>query len=87
VTVVDAASRVGNFEIIPNLDMSIIASLSDVAAANLTLNIFSLLKSKSALAKTTDGRYIFGAFLADKRSAAWYSNLKARATAELGIKL
>eukprot|EP01113_Clastostelium_recurvatum_P025326 TRINITY_DN3046_c0_g1_i7.p1 TRINITY_DN3046_c0_g1~~TRINITY_DN3046_c0_g1_i7.p1 ORF type:complete len:535 (+),score=92.84 TRINITY_DN3046_c0_g1_i7:49-1653(+) len=86
VNVVDAAARVGSFDIVPNMDLSIMGSMSDLDATNLVLNIYAALKSRSSLLKTSSGQYVLGAFYADKRSAAWYANLKTRASAEQGIR-
>lgn len=87
VTLVDAASSVGDFDIIPNFDMSIIDTLSDADAHTRLLKMLGMLKAKPSLYKLPDGRYVVGAFLAERRSAPFYQTLKQRAASELGMNI
>ncbi len=89
VTLVNAASEVGNFHIMPNFDMSIIggSGSSDTAAQDLLLRMLSKLKGKSALRRLADGRHVVGAFRAEARAPAFYNALKSRAANELQMNL
>jgi hypothetical protein len=88
-TIVDAASQVGSFDIVPNFDMTILNTGSQAGDQDTMLRILSKLKGYSALLKRPDGKFVVGLFNpnAQGRTASFYSTVKQRAATELGMSL
>ncbi len=88
-TVVEAASAVGKFDIIPNFDMTILNTGSASGDQDAIIRILGKLKPYSALSKRSDGKFVVGLFFPDAhgRTASFYSAVKSRAATELGMNL
>lgn len=86
-TMVDAAAAVGDFDIIPNFDISIMGGMSETDALNKMIAMLGKLRGKSALYRLSDGRFVVGAFRAEARSPAFFATFKKRAAAELQMNI
>lgn len=88
-TIVDAASQVGSFDIVPNFDMTILNTGSASGDQDTMIRILGKLKGQSSLLRRPDGKYVVGLFNpnAQGRTAGFYSTVKQRAAAELGMSL
>ena len=87
--VVDAASQLGGFDIVPNFDMTILNTGTATGDQDRIIRILGKLKASSALLRRPDGKYVVGMFFpnAHGRTASFYSTVKQRASAELGMSL
>ncbi|MFP2908298.1 endo-1,3-alpha-glucanase family glycosylhydrolase [Pyxidicoccus sp. 3LFB2] len=88
-TIVDAASQLGGFDIVPNFDMTILNTGSASGDQDAIIRILGKLKGFSALQRRPDGKYVVGLFNpnAQGRTAAFYGTVKQRAASELGMSL
>jgi hypothetical protein len=88
-TIVDAASQVGSFDIVPNFDLTILNTGSQAGDQDTMIRILGKLKGYSALLKRPDGKFVVGLFNpnAHGRTASFYSTVKQRAASELGMNL
>ncbi|MFP2924689.1 endo-1,3-alpha-glucanase family glycosylhydrolase [Pyxidicoccus sp. 3LG] len=88
-TIVDAASQVGSFDIVPNFDMTILNTGSQAGDLDTMIRILGKLQGYSALLKRPDGKFVVGLFnpAAHGRAASFYSTFKQRAETELGMSL
>lgn len=88
-TIVDAASQVGGFDIVPNFDMTILDTGSQTGDQDVMIRILGRLKAYSALLRRPDGRFVVGLFNpnAHGRPAGFYSTFRQRAASELGMSL
>ena len=88
-TIVEAASQVGSFDIVPNFDMTILNTGSLSGDQDAMIRILGKLKGYSALQKRPDGKFVVGLFNpnAHARTASFYSTFKQRAASELGMSL
>lgn len=89
VAIVDAASQLGDFDIAPNFDMTILNTGSQAGDQDTMIRILGKLKSYSALLKRPDGKFVVGLFNpnAQGRTASFYATVKQRAASELGMSL